>query len=1278
MLCVLIVLLVFAPTVNVHGADVHVSTSGDDTTGDGTLALPYQTIEHSLDQALSGDTIRIHTGLYMENLFIDTRNNLTIEPFGDGDVTISGAIKELTQTGQGNWTFVSNEIGTAYGNSYAVWRYDYPVGFDHGAAGTSSNAYRLIQNSIADENDDLIWTYPGPNTFAERYIQDKNGRGAYFTLASIFYSPENPTDDPNDYILYVTGSKEALYIFNSTNILLRSVAGSRLKFKDGSRSVIRVQESSDINFDNIDIVGSSNSILMEQTQNSSFTNSFVDGKYSALWTFDNVKTCNEEYVGFTPVSGGCGVISSSTPGSIVTRSMENALFISNNVDDFTFVNNDLSNAHNGAVFIGSSDNPMIAENFISNVSDDAIEIDSSITNAEITKNHIYGASVALSGAAHLLGPTYVHGNTFVQDHLSNIGQSIKMVGASFLGGTTKSIHIYHNSFFRDDTPTATIPMLNMIGVGDYTCCGYDGTDGTTITDMSLFNNIYSTIGSHIVGSTALASNNVQHRSNLFHTANPASNSYTNWNSNPLPHTIYGSLADIVTAGAMPVTWTNNREGDPLYQGGPRTSRDYFILDPISPARVVNGMILEQIPATWPGATQYNLSWNCAGAIACIQPPNNPPTNIALDGGDADFVVENIISGSQISVLTTNDTDTGDTHIYTLTAGVGDEDNEKFTITDNGLNLAFIPDFENPEDLGDIAHNNTYAVRINVYDGTDNYQENFIVSVIDQNTVPTDIALTSNIQSENTSTNTFIGSLSSIDDGEDVVPTYTLNCQIPGVDDSHFNITGASLNNTTVFDFEAPVDTDADNTYAICIRVNDGIFSFDKNFTITVTDINESIITSPTVTPSFNPSTISTGSESMMTLTFGNPNAVVASLTNTFTDLLPSGIEIASIPNVSGSCTGAVTALPGGSSLRYARGSSVPTGGCTITVAVTGVGQGLHVNDILIGDLQSNLGDNTVATSANLVVNDRPTITPSFNPNIIIPSGITKLTLTFGNTNSIGLILSNTFTDLLPANLTIASPANIGGTCTGEVLALSGGSSLSYASGSSVPSGGCTIVLDVTGSISGTYINDILAGDLVTNLGDSVVTTSANLTIDNVSTIVDDEQNDTNVDVPTGTASITGWLWEDKDNDGARDKNEDGIDNVNVELTWLGSNIVSEQNVPQAESDDQKWEVKTNKNGKYEFKNLSAGEYVLEIDKDDKDLDDYNLIFDPGGNNNYRDAISLSNGQEYESSGDGFGFHKKDDNQAKLAKTGTNIVLWILLVSILFTLGFRRAGKTSSV
>ena len=55
------------------GKIVHVSTQGSDETGDGTAQNPYRTINHSADEAYSGDTVLVENGIYDENVIVTAK-----------------------------------------------------------------------------------------------------------------------------------------------------------------------------------------------------------------------------------------------------------------------------------------------------------------------------------------------------------------------------------------------------------------------------------------------------------------------------------------------------------------------------------------------------------------------------------------------------------------------------------------------------------------------------------------------------------------------------------------------------------------------------------------------------------------------------------------------------------------------------------------------------------------------------------------------------------------------------------------------------------------------------------------------------------------------------------------------------------------------------------------------------------------------------------------------------------------------------------------------------
>jgi uncharacterized protein YhjY with autotransporter beta-barrel domain len=132
-----------------------------------------------------------------------------------------------------------------------------------------------------------------------------------------------------------------------------------------------------------------------------------------------------------------------------------------------------------------------------------------------------------------------------------------------------------------------------------------------------------------------------------------------------------------------------------------------------------------------------------------------------------------------------------------------------------------------------------------------------------------------------------------------------------------------------------------------------------------------VATPPTVSGiTFAPAAIISGGTSQMTISFGNANAVAATLTQTLTDSLPAGMTVGN-GGAAGSCTtAAVGATAGSGSVTYAAGAAIPAGGCSITVNVTArtaTAKTDYTNTIPAGALQTNLGNSPAGASGTLSV-----------------------------------------------------------------------------------------------------------------------------------------------------------------------------------------------------------------------------------------------------------------------------------------------------------------------
>lgn len=260
---------------------------------------------------------------------------------------------------------------------------------------------------------------------------------------------------------------------------------------------------------------------------------------------------------------------------------------------------------------------------------------------------------------------------------------------------------------------------------------------------------------------------------------------------------------------------------------------------------------------------------------------------------------------------------------------------------------------------------------------------------------------------------------------------------------------------------------------------------------------------PTLGKAFSPATINAGGISTLTVTLNNASAVVATLTAPLTDTLPSGVVIAPTPNANTTCggAGAPVAIAGGTTVSLPAGRTIPANGsCTLTVDVTAATSGSYINTLQPGSLVTTNGNNPGSPSATLTV-IAPAVLPflgkAFSPASINAGGTSTLTVTLSNTNAAVATLTSALVDTLPSGVVVAPTPNVGTTCTGAgaPVAAAGGSTVTLPAGRSIPANGsCTLTVDVTAAIGGTYVNTLAAGALVTSNGNNPAPAVATLTV----------------------------------------------------------------------------------------------------------------------------------------------------------------------------------------
>jgi hypothetical protein len=124
---------------------------------------------------------------------------------------------------------------------------------------------------------------------------------------------------------------------------------------------------------------------------------------------------------------------------------------------------------------------------------------------------------------------------------------------------------------------------------------------------------------------------------------------------------------------------------------------------------------------------------------------------------------------------------------------------------------------------------------------------------------------------------------------------------------------------------------------------------------------------PAINQIFTPTTVAPGGTSTLELHFNSTGRRAAVLSAPFTQALPAGLLVANPSGLGGDCLGSVSAAPGGSTVSVDAGMSIRNGGCTVSIKVRAAAAGTYTSTAPVGSLQTDLGRNTEAGAASLVV-----------------------------------------------------------------------------------------------------------------------------------------------------------------------------------------------------------------------------------------------------------------------------------------------------------------------
>ena len=242
-----------------------------------------------------------------------------------------------------------------------------------------------------------------------------------------------------------------------------------------------------------------------------------------------------------------------------------------------------------------------------------------------------------------------------------------------------------------------------------------------------------------------------------------------------------------------------------------------------------------------------------------------------------------------------------------------------------------------------------------------------------------------------------------------------------------------------------------------------------------------------------------GANASYTLTVNNTaGSAATSGTITVTDTLPAGLTFVSGTGTGWACSAAGQNVTCTSSTVINAGTTSPNP-ITLTAAVAAAAVPSVSNTATVSGGGETNNTNNNATDVATVI-DRPTIIKSFNPVSIGNGQSSLITLTLTNPNAT-VITGATFTDTYPANLVNTATPGAATTCGGAVTAAANGGSVALTGGTIPANGSCTVTVNVTSTVSGSYTNTIPIGGLTTaNAGSNAAASSATLQVLNRPTL----------------------------------------------------------------------------------------------------------------------------------------------------------------------------------
>ena len=235
-----------------------------------------------------------------------------------------------------------------------------------------------------------------------------------------------------------------------------------------------------------------------------------------------------------------------------------------------------------------------------------------------------------------------------------------------------------------------------------------------------------------------------------------------------------------------------------------------------------------------------------------------------------------------------------------------------------------------------------------------------------------------------------------------------------------------------------------------------------------------VVAPPSITMAFDPKQVPANAPSKLEVTISNPSENTVALSGVaFSDVLPSGVLVATPNGLSSDCEGEASAAAGGNSIVLIDGSIPVKSSCTFEVNVTGTTAARH--EITVGPVSSANGGTGNKATATLTVVGPPYLAMQFTgPSMerVVGKPI-DLDFRVGNRAANTAALTGlAFSDTLPSGLVVApSTEPRHNDCGGTLSATPGGTSISLRDGFlGRPGLECRVAVYVIASKEGTFTN----------------------------------------------------------------------------------------------------------------------------------------------------------------------------------------------------------------